>query len=64
MNLSNLWIVFGLVAGLLGVAVAAMAIGVMFKRPCLRGSCGGPAVVTAGGEKVSCDTCPNKHRKH
>ena len=26
---------------LVGLAIAAMAIGVMFRRPCLRGSCGG-----------------------
>jgi hypothetical protein len=40
-----------------------MAIGVMFRRPCLRGSCGGPALRTAGGEKISCATCPNRPRR-
>jgi hypothetical protein len=62
--MSTFWVVFGLVAVLLGAALAAMAIGVMFRRPCLRGSCGGSAVVAPDGEKLSCDTCPNRHRKH
>jgi hypothetical protein len=48
---------------LIGASVAAMAIGVMFRRPCLRGSCGGPELRTAGGEKVSCATCPNRRRR-
>jgi hypothetical protein len=48
---------------LIGASVAAMAIGVMFRRPCLRGSCGGPEVRTAGGEKISCATCPNRKRR-
>jgi hypothetical protein len=47
---------------LIGASVAAMAIGVMFRRPCLRGSCGGPEVRTAGGESLSCATCPNRKR--
>ena len=47
---------------LIGASVAAMAIGVMFRRPCLRGSCGGPEVRTASGESVSCATCPNRKR--
>lgn len=50
------------VLALLGIAVAAMAIGVMFKRPCLRGSCGGTAVHDANGQKLSCDDCPNRKR--
>lgn len=54
--------VFALVALLLGLGVAAMSVGVIFKRPCLRGSCGGPALHTADGEKISCATCPNRHK--
>ncbi len=53
---------FGVALVAIGIAVAAMAVGVMFKRPCLRGSCGGPALHTAGGEKLSCATCPNRKR--
>jgi hypothetical protein len=37
-----------------------MAVGVMFRRPCLRGSCGGPEVRDASGERLSCATCPNR----
>jgi hypothetical protein len=47
---------------LISASVAAMAIGAMFRRPCLRGSCGGPELRTAGGEKISCATCPNRRR--
>lgn len=62
MSLEAFWPVFLVVLVLFGTAIAAMAVGVMFKRPCLRGSCGGPAVLDADGKKISCETCPNKHR--
>ena len=45
-----------------GAAIAAMAVGVMFKRPCLRGSCGGREARDAQGESLSCATCPNRGR--
>ena len=45
---------------LFAAGVAAMAVGVVFKRPCLRGSCGGSEVRGAGGEKLSCAGCPNR----
>jgi len=48
---------------LIGAAVLAMAVGVIFKRPCLRGSCGGPAVIGRDGEKISCSDCPNRNKK-
>ena len=54
------WLVFALAVVLLGLGIAGMAIGVMFRRPCLRGSCGGPAIHGPGGEKISCATCPNR----
>jgi hypothetical protein len=54
--------VFLAVLAILGLVVAAMAIGVMMKRPCLRGSCGGPAVSGPDGQKLSCETCPNRKR--
>lgn len=63
MNLSALATVFVLAAVLIGLAVVAMAIGVIFRRPCLRGSCGGPAVIGPGGEKLSCSDCPNRNKK-
>jgi hypothetical protein len=54
--------VFVAVFAIVGIAVAAMAVGVMFKRPCLRGSCGGPAALAPDGSKLSCDNCPNRKR--
>lgn len=62
MDWSTLWPVFLAALVLFGAAVAAMAIGVMFKRPCLRGSCGGPALRTGDGQKISCADCPNRNR--
>ena len=43
------------------IAMLIMAVGVIFKRPCLRGSCGGPEVII-GGESLSCATCPNREK--
>lgn len=57
-------VVFAVTLVLLGIGVLAMSIGVIFRRPCLRGSCGGPAVKTAGGESISCATCPNRKTQH
>lgn len=63
MSLATLGLVFLLALAAIGVAVAAMAVGVMFRRPCLRGSCGGPAVRAPDGRKLSCATCPNRQRE-
>ena len=62
MDVSTLLPVFLAALALVGVAVAAMAIGVIMKRPCLRGSCGGSAVTGPDGQKLSCETCPNRKR--
>ena len=45
---------------LIAIGVVAMAVGVIFRRPCLRGSCGGPGVTSPAGERLSCATCPNR----
>ena len=58
----NLLTVFLLALVLIGGGVLAMAVGVIFRRPCLRGSCGGPAAANAEGERLSCATCPNRRR--
>ena len=58
--MSTFWLVFAIAVVLLGLGVAGMAIGVMFRRPCLRGSCGGPAMLGPDGQKISCDACPNR----
>jgi len=48
-----------------GLAMLIMAVGIIFKRPCLRGSCGGPEMFAPNGDSLSCATCPNrdKHKK-
>ena len=56
------WLVLLISVALVGLAVAGMAIGVMFRRPCLRGSCGGPKVLDAQGRSLSCEGCPNRQR--
>ena len=61
--LSTLLVVLVASLVLVGASVAAMAIGVIFRRPCLRGSCGGPEVKTPGGDSLSCATCPNRKNK-
>ena len=40
-----------------------MAIGVIMRRPCLRGSCGGPDVLGPDGESLTCATCPNRKQR-
>lgn len=42
------------------LAMAAMAVGVMLSGRCLRGSCGGPEVLDAKGESLSCAACPRR----
>ena len=41
-----------------GLAMAIMAVGVIFKGRCLRGSCGGEAIFGPDGELLNCDHCP------
>jgi hypothetical protein len=60
MDLTALLPVFVVVALMFGAAVLAMSVGVIFKRPCLRGSCGGNPVIGPDGEKLSCADCPNR----
>lgn len=45
------------------VAMLVMAVGVIMRRPCLRGSCGGPEAVGPDGEPLTCATCPNRKRR-
>lgn len=52
--------VFLLVLGVMGLVMLVMAVGVIFDRPCLRGSCGGPEVAGPEGEPLSCAACPNR----
>ena len=49
---------FLLTVVVVAVAMAIMAVGTIFSNRCLRGSCGGPEVLDAEGDPVSCETCP------
>lgn len=44
-------------------AMLIMAVGVLFSGRCLRGSCGGPEVLGADGESLSCATCPLREKR-
>lgn len=46
---------------LFAIAMFIMSIGVLFRRRCLRGSCGGPQVFGSDGEPLTCDHCPRRH---
>lgn len=48
--------------GVIGAAMAAMAVGVIFSNRCLRGSCGGPDAFGPDGQTLNCATCPNRPR--
>ncbi len=45
------------------IAMLIMAIGVILRRPCLRGSCGGPDMLGPDGESLTCATCPNREKR-
>lgn len=49
--------IFLVVAGAFALIMAAMAVGVLFSDRPLRGSCGGPAVLDAGGNPMTCPDC-------
>ena len=51
-----------LTLGLFALIMLVMSVGVIFSGRCLRGSCGGPAILDSGGEPVTCATCPNRER--
>ena len=54
--------IFLMTLGIFGFIMLMMAIGVIMRRPCLRGSCGGPEVLSPDGESLSCAACPNRKR--
>lgn len=43
-----------------GIAMLIMAVGLFFKRPCLRGSCGGPGIFDRDGDPLTCAACPRR----
>ncbi len=54
---------FLLSVAVIALVMLAMAVGVLFNYPCLRGSCGGPDVDAPDGVSLSCATCPNRLRR-
>lgn len=60
MDAGAFWLVLLAAIVLIGLALVAMALGAMTTGRCLRGSCGGPEVRLANGDKLSCATCPNR----
>ena len=53
---------FLLTLGVLAFLMLIMSVGVIFSGRCLRGSCGGAAVLDGAGEPITCATCPNRDR--
>ncbi len=47
-----------------GLVMVLMAVGLFFKRPCLRGSCGGPDLFDSQGESLTCAACPRRRSLH
>ncbi len=49
-----------LAIGFFAIAMGVMAVGLLSKNRCLRGSCGGPDVLDAHGESLRCGACPQR----
>lgn len=49
-----------LTISVVALAMVIMAVGLFFKRPCLRGSCGGPRLFDSQGEPLTCNICPHR----
>lgn len=47
----------------IGLLMLIMAVGVMFKRKPLRGSCGGAEIWDCDGDDLTCGACPNRAKK-
>ncbi|NJL27851.1 MAG: hypothetical protein HC897_08110 [Thermoanaerobaculia bacterium] len=47
----------------IALVMAAMAVGVILSGRCLRGSCGGPEVLDAKGESLSCVSCRRRKER-
>ena len=51
-----------LTLGIIALVMLVMSVGVIFSGRCLRGSCGGAAILDSHGDPVTCATCPNRDR--
>jgi hypothetical protein len=50
-------------AALFLLSMLGLGIGVMLSGRRLQGSCGGKGLFAPDGTPLSCETCPNRHRK-
>lgn len=48
--------------GFFALVMLVMSIGVILSGRCLRGSCGGTAILDSHGDPITCATCPNRQR--
>ena len=55
--------IFFLTLGGIAVLMLIMAVGVIFKRKPLRGSCGGAEIWDCDGDDLTCGACPNREKK-
>ena len=46
-----------------GLSMLAMAVGVLFGRPAIRGSCAGIAGLCDGSERSLCEFCPHRQAR-
>ena len=53
-------VLFLLTLGVIAAAMLIMAVGLAFRYPCLRGSCGGAGVAASDGTRLSCEACPRR----
>ena len=44
----------------IGAIMLVMAVGLFFRYPCLRGSCGGEELLDAQGQSLRCAACPKR----
>ena len=47
----------------IGFAMSIMAVGVIFQKKSLRGSCGGAEIFDCDGDPISCGACPNRRKR-
>ncbi len=56
-------ILLALTIGIVAIAMAIMAVGVILNNRCLRGSCGGAEVFDDDGEPLTCSACPKRKER-
>ena len=54
-------LIVGLTIAVIAAVMLIMAIGALFGRRCLRGSCGGPELLGPDGNSLQCAACPHRN---